>query len=245
MIDPELVRTTTARLKPIAQEDAALEARFFLRHCETHPAANRDALIERRLQGEPLQYVLGDWEFYGLPMRTDPRALIPRPDTELLKGGERVLDLCCGSGCIGIAIRKHRKVSVVSADISADALALTRENAERNGTEIETVQSDLFDRIGGTFDLIVSNPPYLNAAEMESLEPSLRYEPRIALDGGADGLDFYCRIAAEYRNCLKPGGTLLLEIGMQEAEAVQSLFAEAEVRCDYGGRPRMVMVKNE
>ena len=249
-MDYALLRAVAARLRPVAGEDAALEARFLLEYCDAHPTADRDALIERRLGGEPLQYVLGEWSFYGLPMRVDRRALIPRPDTELLveaalsllHGGERVLDLCCGSGCIGIAIAKHREIRLVSSDISADALALTSENAAQNGVSTETVKSDLFDRIEGTFDLIVTNPPYLNGAEMDALDDALRFEPRLALDGGVDGLDFYRRIASSYQRYLKTGGTLLLEIGYTQGDAVAALFDGATVRRDYGGRPRMVMV---
>lgn len=253
MMDYALLRTVAARLSPVAGEEATLEARFLLAYCDAHPPAERDALIERRLGGEPLQYVLGEWAFYGLPMRVDSRALIPRPDTELLveaaiellRGGERVLDLCCGSGCIGIAIAKHRTIELISADLSADALTLTKENAAQNGIALETVQSDLFDRIDGTFDLIVSNPPYLNGAEMDALDDALRFEPRLALDGGADGLDFYRRIASSYRRYLRPSGTLLLEIGYTQGDAVAALFDGATVRCDYGNRPRMVMVKHD
>ena len=253
MKDYVLLREIAAQLKKVAYEDAMLEAKFLQEHCGSHPEADVNRLIARRQSGEPLQYVLGEWEFYGLPMRVDARALIPRPETELLvetalgllHGGERVLDLCCGSGCIGIALKKHCDITLVAADISKDALALTRENAALNGVDPQTVQSDLFDGVDGKFDLIVSNPPYLTQAEMEQRDESLRFEPALALDGGTDGLDFYRRIAATYRNYLKEGGTLLLEIGMTQAESVTALFDHAECRLDLACRPRMVIVKNE
>ncbi len=252
-----------ALLEPIAGEDARLEASFLLRangfHSPYREIADTDMkalepLIARRLSGEPLQYVLGEWEFYGLPFHVNRSVLIPRPDTEtlveaarkLLTDGRRdVLDLCCGSGCIGIALAVCANARVTAADISAEALALTERNAERNGVPVTTVQSDLFENVEGTFDLIVSNPPYLSRDEMDGRDLSLRYEPALALDGGVNGLDFYRRIAKEYRQYLKPGGTLLLEIGMTQKEAVEALFENSECISDYGGRPRVIAVRND
>ena len=250
-----------ALLMPVAGEDARLEASFLLRasgfHSPYQNVSEADAkalqpLIERRLNGEPLQYVLGEWEFFGLPFYVDRTVLIPRPDTErlvetalplLTKERNAVLDLCCGSGCIGIALAVLGGAKVTAADISADALSVAERNARRNGVSIETVQSDLFDSVEGTFDLIVSNPPYLSDAEMDARDRSLRYEPELALSGGRDGLDFYRRIATEYRKYLRPGGTLLLEIGMTQKDAVLSLFENCECLYDYGGRPRVIAVK--
>ncbi len=239
------------RLAPVAGEDAFLEAGFLLDHAEAHPTSDTEALIVRRLTGEPLQYVLGEWAFFGLPFLTDHRALIPRPDTEilvetalsLLREGDRVLDLCCGSGCIGIALAVHKPVELTSADISERALSLTAENAANNGVALRTVQSDLFASIDGTFDMIVCNPPYLNAEEMRSLDVSLLFEPQNALDGGADGLDFYRRIAKEYGAYLRRGGYLLLEIGYTQEQAVCDLFAGARMIRDYGDRPRVAVVQ--
>lgn len=253
----------SALLEPIAQDDARLEASFLLQSLglrslfDTVSDADAErlkAMIERRLKGEPLQYVLGEWSFYGLDFEVGPKVLIPRPDTEVLveaalkrlkTGGCAVLDLCCGSGCIGIALAKHGNAVVTAADISADALAVTRRNAEKNGVAITTAQSDLFSKISGTFDLIVSNPPYLSAQEMDERDASLCFEPALALYGGADGLDFYRRIAKEYRRFMRPGGTLLLEIGMTQREAVSALFAHSECIEDYGGRPRVIAVRND
>jgi release factor glutamine methyltransferase len=253
MRDFEQQREYARRLVPVAKEDAFTEAGFLLDYCKAHPSADAEQLIARRLMEEPLQYVLGEWEFFGLPFRVDHRALIPRPDTELLceiglsllNGGERVLDLCCGSGCIGIALAKHRHVELVAADISEDALALTKENAERNNVTIRTRCSDLFDQVEGTFDLIVSNPPYLTATELKEMDCSLRFEPVLALDGGLDGLMFYRRIRDSYQKHLKKGGTLLLEIGATQKDAVCALFPGSECSLDYGSRPRVVVVKND
>lgn len=251
MRDPERMKAIAARLRPVAGEDAALEAGFLLDYAAAHPDADCNALLERRVLGEPLQYVLGEWEFMGLPMRTDARALIPRPDTEILceaalkriRPGARVLDLCCGSGCIGIALAKLGGAVVTASDISPDALALARENAAWNGVSLTLVRSDLFADIAGTFDLIVSNPPYLDAEEMAGLDASVRFEPALALDGGPDGLSFYRRIRADYARFLNPGGALLLEIGYRQKDAVTALFGNADCLYDYGNRPRCAVVE--
>lgn len=250
-----------AELVPVAGEDARLEARFLLKSrglaspydtVSDADIAALNAMAERRRSGEPLQYVLGEWEFYGLPFFVDSRVLIPRPDTEmlvetalkLLSSDRRdVLDLCCGSGCIGIALAAKGGANVTAADISADALSVTERNAKRNGVTVKTVRSDLFDGIAGTFDLIVSNPPYLTAQEMDERDKSLCFEPASALFGGADGLDFYRRIARGFRRFLNPGGTLLLEIGCTQRDAVSALFAGSICIEDYGGRPRVIVVK--
>ncbi len=252
-----------ALLEPAAGEDARLEASFLLRangfdspYREMTDAEfdSLKPLIGRRLKGEPLQYVLGEWAFYGLPFYVTRDVLIPRPDTErlvetalrLLPDGDRkVLDLCCGSGCIGIAIAAHKSVDLTAADISGEALALTARNAGRNGVPVKTVRSDLFDAVEGTFDLIVSNPPYLTGTEMNARDESLRFEPELALYGGEDGLVFYRRIAKTYKRCLKPGGMMLLEIGMTQKDAVSNLFGNSECIYDYGGRPRVIVVRND
>ena len=252
-----------ALLEPVAGDDARLEASFLLRAkglCSPYRELSDDdakalePLIERRIGGEPLQYVLGEWEFFGLPFYVDRTVLIPRPDTERLveaalplitKDRNAVLDLCCGSGCIGVALAVRGGAEVTAADVSADALSMTERNAQRNGVAVKTVQSDLFDAVEGTFDLIVSNPPYLTAEEMDRRGESLRFEPALALSGGEDGLDFYRRIAADYKRYLRPGGTLLLEIGMTQKEGVSALFENCRCLYDYGGRPRMIAVRND
>ena len=263
MIVRKAAREIAKRLYPVAGEDAELEASFLLRalgfHSPYQTVSETDAeaiepLIERRRAGEPLQYVLGEWEFYGLPFYVDRTVLIPRPDTErIVEIGERflsderrdVLDLCCGSGCIGIALAVRCDAAVTAADISADALALTERNARRNGVTVKTVQSDFLDSVEGTFDLIVCNPPYLSREEMDARDASLRYEPEEALYGGEDGLMFYRRLKAQYRGFLKPGGLLLIEIGMNRKDAVEAMFPNAECFTDYGGRPRVIAVRND
>lgn len=172
-------------------------------------------MLARRLAGEPLQYILGEWELMGLPFRVDARALIPRQDTEMLveaalglikeRGYRTVLDLCCGTGCIGISLAALSGAAVTLADISADALALARENAEKNGVCARMTETNLFSNIKRSFDLIACNPPYLSDADMAALQREVRFEPALALYGGADGLDFTAASARSMRRTSTPG----------------------------------------
>ena len=210
-------------------------------------------MASRRLAGEPLAYILGKWEFYGLELNVDPDVLIPRVDTEVLvqeaiqaylgrKNDPRVLDLCCGSGCIALAVAENTTAEVTAADVSETALGYARKNLA--DTAARVVQSDLFSALGGeTFDVIVCNPPYIATAVIETLSPEVQAEPREALDGGADGLDVYRRLAAEYAEHLNPGGVLLLEIGYDQGESVPALFGGGRVYKDYAGNDRIVEVR--
>lgn len=200
-------------------------------------------VADERLTGRPLWYVIGDADFCGYKIRVDERVLIPRPETEELaqqvisaaEEGDEILDLCTGSGAVAIAVYKEleksrRKVSVTASDISAEALALAKENAEANGAEIAFVQSDLFSRLRGRYNIIVCNPPYIPTGDIEGLQREVKdFEPRLALDGGADGLDYYRRIAEDAGKYLVRGGMLVMEVGMGEAEEVVKLFKY----CDY------------
>ncbi len=200
-------------------------------------------IVEERLTGRPLWYIFGDTDFYGYKIKVDERVLIPRPETEELaqmvvgcaEEENTILDLCTGSGAIAIAVYKElekngRKCSVVASDISAEALQLARENAEANEADIKFVQSDLFKRLRGRYDIIVSNPPYIPTGDLDGLQREVKeFEPRLALDGGADGLDFYRIIAEEVGKYLTRGGTLIMEVGEGQAKAVAKLFK----RCDY------------
>ena len=216
-----------------------------------------DAVAERRIAGEPLWYILGSTEFYGYEIKTDPRALIPRPETELLaeaavaaaKGGDKLLDLCTGSGCIAVAVAKEcekagKAVQVFAADISGAALSLARENAQANGADISFYESDLLQGVPGQFDIIVCNPPYIKRADIQTLQREVKdFEPLSALDGGEDGYDFYRRLADEAPAHLAPGGILLAECGQGQAEEVCRLFssfAETEVRRDLEGVERII-----
>lgn len=218
-------------------------------------------LIQRRRTGEPIAYILGRREFYGLEFRVDPRVLIPRPDTETLvevalRRTEsrslygRALDLCTGSGCVAIALSKARATwQLLGTDTSQDALDAARHNAERLGTlhNLTLRHSDLFDQIEPMqLDLITCNPPYIPAAEIATLAPDIRnFEPRLALDGGEDGLQIIRRIITQAKPFLNPGGILAMEVGAGQAAAVSALFAAAgyaaiERQRDYGGHERVV-----
>ncbi len=194
--------------------------------------------------GEPLAYVLGEWDFYGMNLLVDRRVLIPRDDTcavtalaihkaLFLQQSPRILDLCTGSGCIGLAIAHRVKdAHVTLADISADALAVAKRNiaAQKLSGRVSCVIADALEKPApflGKFDFIVSNPPYVTAAQMKTLPHSVRdYEPHLALYGGQDGLDFYRAIAGNYTAALKPGGFLCFEFGMGQADAVCAILEE-------------------
>ncbi len=193
-------------------------------------------IVEKRLTGRPLWYIIGDTEFYGCKIKVDERALIPRPETETLadvavksiEDGFKVLDLCTGSGCIAVSVAKKcagRRVSVTASDLSDAAIMLAKENAQLNGVNVEFVQSDLFTNVRGRFNLIICNPPYIKTADIAGLQKEVReYEPRIALDGGEDGLEFYRRIAKTIRRYLARDGVLLLECGEGQTEEILKLF---------------------
>ena len=216
------------------------------------------ALAERRLSREPLQYITGEAPFFGRVFQVDSRVLIPRPETEALcawalealpaSGPCRVLDLCCGSGCIGLTLAAERpSLQVTLSDCSPDALDVSAANAARIGLQVSLHRGDLTEGLPQAFfDCIVSNPPYIPSAECGILQPEVLREPSLALDGGVDGLDFYRRIAAESAAVLKPEGILLLELGYGEADAVSGLLASAgftgiTVRKDFGGIDRMML----
>lgn len=219
-------------------------------------------LMERHLAGEPVAYLIGEWEFYGLPLDISPDVLIPRPDTEVLveqaleylqTAGEcRVLDLCAGSGCIGLALAAHAPtVRVVLGEYSDAALKICRQNIRRNGLSgrVVPVQVDALarpERALGEFRCIVSNPPYIPRADIKTLDGSVKdYEPRMALDGGEDGLDFYRSIVEKWKDALIPGGRLYFEVGIGQADDVLRImrkegFGDIQVVKDLAGIPRVV-----
>ncbi len=212
-----------------------------------------ERMARRRLAGEPLQYIIGEWEFMGLRLIMRPCALIPRQDTETVaeaaltlaneRGYTTALDLCCGTGCIGISLATLGGLDVTMSDISRECVALAKENAAMHGISAQFAEGDLFSALtGARFDLIVCNPPYIPTGDIESLQREVKNEPRHALDGGEDGLDFYRRISGEYRGYLNPGGALLLEIGFDQADVVRGMFGGARVIKDIGGNDRCVIV---
>lgn len=198
-------------------------------------AARLEALVQRRVQGEPIAYIVGEREFFGLPFKVGPGVLIPRPDTELivelalerLPRGGRLLDMGTGSGAIAVACAHSRKDAGVTAlDVSEDALAIARANASANGAAVRFLQSDWFTAVSGErFHLIASNPPYIAAGDEHLAQGDLRFEPVGALTDHADGLSALRIIIAGAPEHLEPGGWLLLEHGYDQAEAVRDLLA--------------------
>ncbi len=212
-------------------------------------------IVEKRLTGRPLWYIIGDTEFYGCEIKVDERALIPRPETEILadivvksaEEGNKILDMCTGSGCIAVSVAKAKKgISVTAADVSDAAIMLAKENAELNGVNINFVVSDLFTKVRGRFDIIVCNPPYIKSGDIPLLQREVReYEPKVALDGGKDGLDFYRRIAKEVKSYLAKGGMLIMECGEGQANDIIQLFPKrdfAMVQKDLAGVDRFVKI---
>ena len=235
---------------------------LYVRHDEEPPEDRRTAFretIKKRADGMPVAYLVGYREFFQLEFAVSPAVLIPRPETETLvmealrrlkpMPAPRVLDVGTGSGAIAVTVaRQHKTAQVTAVDVSPAALALARANAEKHGVtdRVTFLEGDLFGPVAGqTFDLVVSNPPYIAHPEFPALDIGVRdFEPRTALDGGTDGLAFYRRIAADVPTRLVPGGSVLVEIGFTQEAAVRDLFA---ARLDVGptykdlaGRPRVV-----
>ena len=225
-----------------------------------------EAGLERLLEGEPLAYVLGEWEFYGLTLQVTPDVLIPRDDTcavaslaikqgIFLEQDPRILDLCCGSGCIGLAVASRVKdARVTMADLSKEALAVAKKNTQLNklSGRVQCVQADAMASAPvflGKFDMIVSNPPYITGEEMKTLPASVKdFEPHMALYGGEDGLDFYRAIAENYTGALKPGGFLCLEFGEDQGDDICRIleakgYTILERARDYNDTERAVLAQ--
>jgi release factor glutamine methyltransferase len=215
------------------------------------------ALIQRRLTGEPMQYITGETEFYGLPFRVTPNVLIPRPETEhliekVIELSESIpspslLDIGTGSGAIAVAFAHHNQNATITAiDLSESALTIARENAKRNGVAVRFIQGDLLAPVAGEqFDIVVSNPPYVPEVDRTTLSVEVRdYEPGLALFAGADGLDIYRRLIPQAFACLVPGGFIALEIGYGQSAAVANLLAASgfhnvDFTPDLQGIPRV------
>lgn len=266
----EMLKTASARLECAGVPNASYDAMQMLAYVLGEDAlmmrlnGNRElpldkreayeAILVRRENREPMQYILGSTGFMGLEFHVEPGVLIPRPDTEILceealkrlKPGARVLDIGTGSGALAVSIAKLAKDAVVTAvDISDAALAIAKSNAEKNGADVRFVKSDCFAALAGKkFDLIVSNPPYIDSEDMAQLMPEVLLEPELALFGGKDGLDFYRRIAGEAGAYLENGGCLLFEIGYKQKDDVSALLAEhigePFALKDYGDNWRVV-----
>jgi release factor glutamine methyltransferase len=231
-----------------------------------HSAAVAEVL-RRRCAGLPLQYILGKADFFGLTIKVSPRCLVPRPETEILveaalrvlagrtlqTHGVRVLDIGTGSGCIAIALAKHCPQAQIDAvDISGGALAVAKDNAAACGVKVNFFHSDLFpsgSKHPAVYDLVVTNPPYIPRSQIRRLQPEVRYEPRCALDGGPDGLDFFRRIIRTLPGYLPDGGCAIVEVGCGQRQAVQKIFDELkkfeiiEVIKDYNHIDRVVVAR--
>lgn len=270
---------TRARLRKAGVESAHLEARELVCYAadKTREQFYRDmplyvsselekrveSLVQRRLAGEPVAYIIGEWEFYGLPLDISEDVLIPRTDTELLAErailkiqeageGARVLDLCAGSGCVGLAVAANcPQCRAVLGEISEGALRVCKQNVRRNSLNarvtcisvnaLEPPSSALWD-----FDVIACNPPYIPTGDIDGLDVSVKdYEPRMALDGGEDGLDYYRYIAANWKTAIRLGGSMIFEVGIGQAPRVEELLAQngfddIKSTADTGGIWRVV-----
>lgn len=225
-----------------------------------------EVLVQRVLDGEPLAYVLGQWDFYGMTLHVDRNVLIPRDDTcavtalaikkaLFLDSNPRILDLCTGTGCIGLAVAHRVKdAKVTLADVSKDVLAVAKKNItdQKLSARVSVVQADALQMPAsflGKFDMIVSNPPYITTIEMETLPHSVKdYEPHLALHGGEDGLDFYRSIASKFRHALKPGGFICFEFGKGQGDAVCAIlesngYTILERSSDYNQIERAVLAR--
>lgn len=251
----ELVCFATGKTKEELYRDGALYA-----PPELEGQARR--LVERHLAGEPVAYLIGEWEFYGLPLDISPEVLIPRSDSEVLAGQAidycktlgncRVLDLCAGSGCLGLAVAANVPQSrVLLGELSEEALKVCRQNIRRCGLpgRVTALRVDAREKplhTLGEFQCIVSNPPYIPSAEIGGLDTSVRdYEPHLALDGGADGLDFYRAVTELWRPALAENGRLYFEVGAGQADAVLRImrsagFGDIQVVQDLHRIPRVV-----
>lgn len=219
-----------------------------------------DGLIDRRIKGEPFQYIVGNCCFFGYDFLVNESVLVPRADTEVwvekviklakeIKANS-ILDLCTGSGCIAITLKKELKdVLLYGVDISEKALAVAKENAKINNADVKFILSDLFNDLPmNKFDIIVSNPPYIPSKEIQTLAKDVQREPIIALDGGEDGLEFYRKIIKKAKEFLEENGYLALEFGYDQAEKVEKILLENEFEVldiikDYSGNTRAIISK--
>jgi len=263
------------QLQTAGVEDYVFEAKQIIKHVTGYTNAqilakytqslnefqknNLTAIIKQRLIRYPLQYIIGKWNFFGREFFVGPGVLIPRSDTETLidvcletlrqqQSAPRVLDLCAGSGCIGITLKgEFPDAEVTLVEKFDEALAYTIKNAAHNKADVKIVKGDVLKTEGadGKYDLIVSNPPYINQKDMKVLQPEVQFEPTTALAGGDDGLDFYRHITKHYKNHIAKNGVLAFEVGINQAEAVAEImrengFVNVASRKDYAEIDRVV-----
>ncbi len=275
---PYSYRTLVRTLDAAGVEEPTYEAELLIEHYaglspatifsardRVHEIPALDEAVTRRLEHTPLQYILGEWNFYGCTFRVNEHCLIPRPDTEILveeaicrlPRRAHFADLCTGSGCIAVATLAHRPdTTAVALELYPETLKLATDNARENGVfaRFMPIKADLLAdgrealTASAPFDAILSNPPYIPTADWAELSPEVHHEPRAALDGGTDGLLFYRAILRDYVSLVKPGGCILLEIGFDQADALRALCnmytpdATVTVCRDLGGRDRVVII---
>ncbi|MEE0608711.1 peptide chain release factor N(5)-glutamine methyltransferase [Ruminococcus bromii] len=217
-------------------------------------------LIEKRISGEPLQYILGEWSFMGFDFKVGRGVLIPRDDTEVVvnlcidflknRADKKTVDLCSGSGAIAVALDKISGAKVTAVEIDETAFSYLETNVKENNSSVKPVMADALEICetfaDGELDLIVSNPPYIKSADIETLQKEVQLEPRLALDGGEDGCDFYREIVNRWSRKLKKGGALAFELGEGQADAVKALmteqgFSDFKISLDFGGVQRAII----
>lgn len=216
--------------------------------------------IEKRISGEPLQYILGEWSFMGFDFKVGRGVLIPRDDTEVVvnlcidflenRTDKKTVDLCSGSGAIAVALDKISGAKVTAVEIDETAFSYLETNVKENNSSVKPVMADTLEICetfaDGELDLIVSNPPYIKSADIETLQKEVRLEPRLALDGGEDGCDFYREIVSRWSRKLKKGGALAFELGENQADTVKALmtdkgFSDFKISLDFGGAQRAII----
>lgn len=272
----ELLKKGKIKLIENKMEDANLIARILLQfvlkldrseltlrqeqEVEENKEKKYEKAIQKILEGVPLQYITKSQEFYGLTFYVDENVLIPQPDTETLveevlkivQKENKILDICTGSGCIGIALAYHLKnAKIMMSDISRKALEIAKKNALTNQVleQVELIESNLFEKIEGKFNIIVSNPPYIETNVIKTLSKQVQNEPKLALDGGEDGLSFYRKLAKEAPKYLEKDGYLCIEIGYHQKEKIIELiketgeFSKIEVKQDLAGNDRVIIAK--
>ena len=271
----DFVKENTDKLDAAGISDASVDIWLLLEHfadidkadyfanqdMELNPVVAKEIeeAVEKRINHIPLQHIIGETEFMGLTFKVNEDVLVPRFDTEILVdevvkyvGDEyyKILDMCTGSGCIAITVSDMcDNATVVASDISKDALAVAKENNELNNTDVEFIESDLFENVDGLFDIIVSNPPYIKTEEIENLMDEVKlHDPRLALDGGESGLEFYERIIKDSNDHLKTDGMIFFEIGFDQADDVSKLleengFKDIVVKKDLAMNDRVIYAK--
>ena len=271
----ELLKNGIEKLNKYEVEEGILKTRILLSYqmgvkmeylsvhideeVEEEIAAKFNRGIGEIIAGRPVQYITNSQDFYGLEFYVDENVLIPQPDTEILveevigiagkmESKPQILDICTGSGAIAVSVAKNIEGEIFASDISKNSLEIAKKNAKNNGVNIKFVESDMFEKIEGKFDIIVSNPPYIETEVIKELPKEVKNEPKLALDGGEDGLDFYRILADKSRECLKKDGILAVEIGYNQKEAVMKLFeqygfVEVYSKMDFGNNDRIVVGK--